>query len=46
MTYSKEKGHEHYRNKSDGKECVREVYHIQNVNRYNSLGGLVKSILR
>lgn len=36
MTYAKEKGLEHYRFKSDGKERVRGVYHIQNVNSYHS----------
>lgn len=36
MTYAKEKGLEHYRFKSDGKERIRGVYHIQNVNRNHS----------
>ena len=36
MTYAREKGLEHYRFKSDGKERVRGVYHIQNVNSYHS----------
>ncbi|MEK5063645.1 IS1595 family transposase [Cytobacillus sp. FSL R5-0596] len=36
MTYAKEKGLEHYRFKSDGKERVRGVYHIQNMNNYHS----------
>ncbi len=36
MTYAKEKEIEHYSFKSDGKERVRGVYHIQNVNSYHS----------
>ncbi|WP_377889189.1 IS1595 family transposase [Alkalihalobacillus sp. R86527] len=36
MTYAKEKGLEHYRFKSDGKERVKGVFHIQNVNSYHS----------
>jgi transposase-like protein len=36
MTYAKEKGLEHYRFKSDGKDRVKGVYHIQNVNSYHS----------
>jgi hypothetical protein len=36
MTYAKEKGFEHNRFKSDGKERVRGVYHIQNANSYHS----------
>ena len=35
-TYASEKGLEHYRFKSDGKERVRGLYHIQNVNNYHS----------
>lgn len=35
-TYATEKGLEHYRFKSDGKERVRGLYHIQNVNNYHS----------
>ena len=35
-TYAKSKGLEHYRFKSDGKERVRGLYHIQNVNNYHS----------
>lgn len=35
-TYANEKGLEHYRFKSDGKERVKGVYHIQNVNNYHS----------
>ncbi|RWZ54472.1 IS1595 family transposase [Halobacillus fulvus] len=35
MTYAKDKGLEHYRFKSDGKERVKGVYHIQNVNNYH-----------
>jgi hypothetical protein len=35
-TYATEKGLEHYRFKSDGKERVRGFYHIQNVNNYHS----------
>ncbi|WP_078411288.1 IS1595 family transposase [Priestia abyssalis] len=35
-TYAIEKGLEHYRFKSDGKERVRGLYHIQNVNNYHS----------
>jgi IS1 family transposase len=37
IAYAKEKGLEHYRFKSDCKERVRGVYHIQNVNSYHSL---------
>lgn len=35
-TYAKSKGLEHYRFKSDGTERVKELYHIQNVNNYQS----------
>jgi transposase-like protein len=35
-TYAKNKGLEHYRFKSDGKERVKGLYHIQNVNNYHS----------
>jgi transposase-like protein len=35
-TYATEKGLEHYRFKSDGKDRVRGLYHIQNVNNYHS----------
>lgn len=35
-TYAKDKGLEHYPFKSDGKERVKELYHIQNVNNYHS----------
>lgn len=35
-TYASEKGLEHYRFKSDGKDRVRGLYHIQNVNNYHS----------
>ncbi|MEK4671245.1 IS1595 family transposase [Niallia sp. FSL R7-0271] len=35
-TYAVEKGLEHYRFKSDGKDRVRGLYHIQNVNNYHS----------
>ncbi|WP_437177567.1 IS1595 family transposase [Heyndrickxia camelliae] len=35
-TYAKEKGLEHYPFKSDGKERVKGLYHIQNVNNYHS----------
>jgi IS1 family transposase len=34
--YAKEKGIEHYPFKSDGKERVKGLYHIQNVNNYHS----------
>lgn len=34
-TYAKEKGLEHYRFKSDGKERVKGLFHIQNVNSYH-----------
>jgi len=34
--YAKTKGLEHYRFKSDGKERVKGLYHIQNVNNYHS----------
>ncbi len=36
-TYAKDKGVEHYAFKSDGKERVKGLYHIQNVNNYHSL---------
>ena len=35
-TYASEKGLEHYQFKSDGKDRVRGLYHIQNVNNYHS----------
>jgi transposase-like protein len=35
-TYAKDKGLEHYPFKSDGKERVKGLYHIQNVNNYHS----------
>ena len=35
-TYAKAKGLEHYPFKSDGKEHVKGLYHIQNVNNYHS----------
>jgi hypothetical protein len=35
-TYAKSKGLEHYRFKSDGKERVKGLYHIQNINNYHS----------
>lgn len=35
-TYAQKKGLEHYRFKSDGKERVKGLYHIQNVNSYHS----------
>jgi IS1 family transposase len=35
-TYANEKGLEHYRFKSDGKERVKGLYHIKNVNNYHS----------
>ncbi len=35
-TYAKSKVMEHYRFKSDGKERVKGIYHIQNVNNYHS----------
>ena len=35
-TYAKVKGLEHYPFKSDGKERVKGLYHIQNVNNYHS----------
>lgn len=35
-TYATEKGLEYYRFKSAGKERVRGLYHIQNVNNYHS----------
>lgn len=34
--YAKEKGIEHYPFKSDGKERIKGLYHIQNVNNYHS----------
>ncbi|ANU22655.1 IS1595-like element ISPdo1 family transposase [Planococcus donghaensis] len=34
-TYAKEKGMNHYAFKSDGKERVKGLYHIQNVNSYH-----------
>lgn len=38
MPYAKEKRLEHYRFKSYGKERVRGVYHIQNLNSYHRMG--------
>jgi IS1 family transposase len=35
-SYANEKGLAHYRFKSDGKQRVRGIYHIQNVNSYHS----------
>lgn len=35
-SYAEEKGMEHYTFKSDGKERVKGLYHIQNVNSYHS----------
>lgn len=35
-SYANSKGLEHYRFKSDGKQRVKGVYHIQNVNSYHS----------
>lgn len=35
-TYANQKGLAHYRFKSDGKQRVKGVYHIQNVNSYHS----------
>ncbi|GAB6254636.1 hypothetical protein PSKAS_01580 [Peribacillus sp. N1] len=35
-TYAKDKGLEHYPFKSDGKERVKGLFHIQNVNNYHS----------
>lgn len=35
-TYAKSKGLEHYRFKSDRAERVKGIYHIQNVNNYQS----------
>lgn len=34
-TYAKDKGLEHYPFKSDGKERVKGLYHLQNVNNYH-----------
>lgn len=36
MTYAKEIGIEHYRFKANGRERVKGIYHIQNVNSYHS----------
>ncbi len=35
-SYANQKGLAHYRFKSDGKQRVKGVYHIQNVNSYHS----------
>lgn len=35
-SYAKSKGLDHYRFKSDGKQRVKGIYHIQNVNSYHS----------
>jgi len=35
-SYARKKGLDHYRFKSDGKQRVKGVYHIQNVNNYHS----------
>jgi len=35
-SYAKSKSLDHYRFKSDGKQRVKGVYHIQNVNSYHS----------
>lgn len=36
MTYAKEKGIERNRFKANGRERVKGIYHIQNVNSYHS----------